>query len=125
MSYFSWANSIQDAASTSHRGYNLFCDESHKVSVDGSDAIYYALSRDEWKYLFNNHSKKWAKVNGMNGYVIAPDGFAGSLSDSYPDDAALAADKLVSFPLQATAITRPSSTSSIMATIGRPPCTLL
>ena len=45
-----------------------------------------------YPYLFNNHSKKWATVNGVNGYVIAPDGFAGTLADSYADDAALAAD---------------------------------
>lgn len=38
-----------------------------------------------------NHTNKWATVNGVNGYIIAPDGFEGTLADSYADDAALAA----------------------------------
>ena len=64
----------------------------------GDGNTWRTLSNDEWKYLFNNHSYKWVSVNGVNGYVIAPDGFLGTLSDSYTDDAALAADKLVFLP---------------------------
>ena len=56
------------------------------------------LSKDEWVYLFNNHSYKWTSVHGVNGYVIAPDGFEGTLADSYTDDAALAAGNLVFLP---------------------------
>ena len=60
-------------------------------TVNGVTGKYRTLSIAEWQYLFNNHSKKWATVNGVKGYVIAPDGFEGTLSDSYADDAALAA----------------------------------
>ena len=98
MSHFTWSSTVTAAVGTSSSGTNLFCDETHKVSVDGSDAIYYALSIDEWEYLFNNHSKKWVTVHGVNGYVIAPDGFTGTLAGSYADDAALAADNLVFLP---------------------------
>ena len=98
VSLFTWSSTIADAVSESNNGSNLFCDEDHKVSVNGSEAIYYALSKDEWTYLFNNHSKKWASVNGVKGYVIAPDGFAGTLAASYADDAALAAYNLVFLP---------------------------
>ena len=63
-----------------------------------SKGTWRTLSAEEWKYLFNNHSNKWASVNGVNGYVIAPDGFAGTLAESYTDDAALAADNLVFLP---------------------------
>ena len=91
VSHFTWSDNIASAVSTSNSGNNLFCDENHKVSVDGGDAIYYALSKDEWTYLFSNHTKKWASVNGVNGYVIAPDDFSGELASSYADDAALAA----------------------------------
>ena len=63
-----------------------------------SKGTWRTLSAEEWQYLFNNHSNKWASVNGVNGYVIAPDGFAGTLADSYTDDAALAADNLVFLP---------------------------
>ena len=98
VSHFTWSSSVEDAVSSSNSGINLFCDESHKVSVDGSKAIYYALSKDEWTYLFNNHSKKWVSVNDVNGYVIAPDGFRGELAGRYADDADLAANNLVFFP---------------------------
>ncbi|MBQ0124369.1 MAG: hypothetical protein KBS58_06010 [Bacteroidales bacterium] len=53
----------------------------------------------EWTYLFNNHSKKWATVNGVVGYVIAPDDFTGTLQESYANDAGLAdAGNLVFLP---------------------------
>ena len=67
-------------------------------TVNGVNGKYRTLSAEEWQYLFNNHSYKWASVNGVNGYVLAPDGFVGTLSDSYSDDAALAADNLVFLP---------------------------
>ena len=98
VSHFTWSATVEAAVGTGNEGSYLFCNVSHKVSVNESDAIYYALSIDEWEYLFNNHSKKWVTVHGVNGYVIAPDGFAGTLADSYADDAALAADNLVFLP---------------------------
>lgn len=98
LSHFTWSSTVAAAVGDKYEGDNLFCDESHKQSVDGSEAIYYALSKDEWTYLFGNHSKKWVSVNGLKGYVIAPDGFSGNLADSYADDAALAAENLVFLP---------------------------
>ena len=98
LSHFTWSSTVAAAVGDKYEGDNLFCDESHKQSVDGSEAIYYALSEDEWTYLFGNHSKKWVSVNGLKGYVIAPDGFSGNLADSYADDAALAAENLVFLP---------------------------
>ena len=107
MSHFTWSSTVADAVGKSNSGDNLFCNESNKVSVNGSEAIYYALSIEEWRYLFSygdydNATRrgkyKWATVNGVNGYVIAPDGFEGTLADSYADDAALAADNLVFLP---------------------------
>ena len=65
----------------------------------GDGSTWRTLSKDEWTYLFNNHSKKWATVNGVNGYVIAPDGFEGELADSYENDAELVtAGNLVFLP---------------------------
>ena len=61
--------------------------ESNNITV----GTWRTLSKNEWTYLFSNHTKKWASVNGVNGYVIAPDGFDGELAASYADDAALAA----------------------------------
>lgn len=98
VSHLTWSSDIDVAASDTNRGGYLFCDENHKASVDGSDAIYYALSTEEWLYLFDNHSYNWATVNGVNGIVLAPDGFSGTLSGSYANDAALAADNLVFLP---------------------------
>ena len=98
VSHFTWSSTVAAAVGTSNDGDYLFCDENHKVAVNGSEAIYYALSTEEWQYLFNNHSYKWGTVNDRNGCVIAPDGFAGTLADAYADDAALAADNLVFLP---------------------------
>ena len=98
VSHFTRSSTVEAAVGDSNSGDYLFCDEGHKVSVDGGEAIYYALSKDEWTCLFNNHSYKWASVNGVFGYVIAPDGFSGELANSYADDAALAADNLVFLP---------------------------
>ena len=64
----------------------------------GDGSTWRTLSKDEWTYLFNKHSYKWVTVNGVSGYVIASDGFTGTLADSYADDAALAADNLVFLP---------------------------
>lgn len=98
LSHFAWSNTIAVTHGDDIYGDYLFCDKDHKVSVDGDEATYYALSRDEWQYLFEHHSYKWAAVNGVNGCVIAPDGFDGTLSESYADDIALAADDLVFLP---------------------------
>ena len=100
VSHFTWSDNVDAAVGNSNSGSNLFCDENHKVSVNGSEAIYYALSTEEWQYLFSydDHDNdtrrgkhKWATVNSVGGYVIAPNGFDGTLADTYADDAALAA----------------------------------
>ena len=107
VSHFTWSSTVEKAVGTSSEGNYLFCDESHKQSIDGSDAIFYALSISEWEYLldyekFGNDTRrgkhKWATVNGVKGYVIAPDDFTGTIAGSYTDDTALAADNLVFLP---------------------------
>ena len=98
VSHFTWSSTVSASVSDNNSGNYFFCDESHKVSVDGSNGIYYELTPEEWHYLFCNHSFKRASVKGMSGYIIAPDGFTGDIADSYADDAALAADNLVFFP---------------------------
>lgn len=41
------------------------------------------LTKDEWVYLFTNHTRGWATVNGVNGYVIRPDGVTTAVASSY------------------------------------------
>ena len=99
VSHFTWSSTVAAAVGTSISGSNLFCDEANKQSIDGSDKIYYALSQDEWTYLFYNHSTKWATVNGVGGFVIAPDDFVGTLEETYANDTELAdAGNLVFLP---------------------------
>ena len=108
VSHFSWSDNVASAVGNSNSGSNLFCDEANKQSVDGSEKIYYALSTAEWQYLFNygdytNEIRKnkciWATVNGVGGYVIAPDGFTGTLKETYENDSELAtAGDLVFLP---------------------------
>lgn len=55
------------------------------------------LTIDEWKYLLDNyhHHGRWSSVNGVNGYVVAPDNFTGVLAGSYSDKGALAAEAIL------------------------------
>lgn len=90
ISHFTWNSSVSGAVGASGSTGYLFCDESHKISVDGSPAMYYALSLDEWKYLFNtlgggrsmsHYGKPTHSINinycGIRGLVIYPDDYTG------------------------------------------------
>lgn len=73
--HFTWSSTVSVAKGSTASGTYLFCDASHPVSVDGSAAIYYALTQDEWNYLRSNSQRKWATVNNVVGWVIAPDNY--------------------------------------------------
>ena len=72
-----------------------------------AEGTWRTLSTEEWQYLFNygdytseirENKCIGATVNGVGGYVIAPDDFTGTLQETYADDAALAANNLVFLP---------------------------
>lgn len=92
VSHFTWSDNLASAVSNENSGDYLFCDESHKVSVNGSDAIYYALSTEGWQYLLNKDGSENIRkgkyrnevtVCGINSLVIAPDTFTGTIENSY------------------------------------------
>lgn len=97
--YFGWstaATSYGISASTLSEDYSGdFRDWGTAVDDNGT---WRTLTRDEWTYLFRNHTHKWVKVNGVPGYAIAPDKFFGTIADSYKDDDELAAANLVFLP---------------------------
>ena len=66
--------------------------KSQKISPEDS---WRTLTIDEWKYLLDNHTHRWSSVNGVNGYVVAPDNFTGVLAGSYSDKGALAAEAIL------------------------------
>lgn len=75
-SYFTWSSTVSDAIGVSCSGDYLFCDEGHKVSVENSENIYYALSIAEWDYLLNRSGKCKAGVtvcDKTNCLIILPD----------------------------------------------------
>ena len=97
-SYFTWSSSVSLAAGPTGYGSNLFCDENHKVSVNGIAPIYYALTKDEWKYLFriddsdrNVREMKYGSPThscniiycGTGGLVIYPDDYNGDPLSQY------------------------------------------
>ncbi|MBR1505711.1 MAG: hypothetical protein IJ614_06345 [Prevotella sp.] len=43
------------------------------------------LTKDEWTYLFTNHTKGWSTIAGVGGYVIRPDGVSTAIEASYSD----------------------------------------
>ena len=71
--------------------------------VSGEKGQYRTLSPDEWQYLIDTHEMKWVTVcrdgeHAVGGYAIAPDGFEGTIGDSYESPEALAATNLVFLP---------------------------
>ena len=55
-------------------------------TVNGQTNVWRTLSHDEWNYLFENHNynhDNYVSVNGKSGIVIVPDGFSGTIADSY------------------------------------------
>lgn len=52
-------------------------------TVNGVTGKYRVLTYFEWKYLFEHHSRKWVTVNGIPGYVVAPDGVELDSRNSY------------------------------------------
>ena len=92
ISHFTWSSTVAAAVGNSNSGDYLFCDENHKVSVDGSGEIYYALSIDEWDYLFNKRAMEYVDFRytlnitygGKQGLVLYPDEYIGkALSGSF------------------------------------------
>lgn len=62
-------------------------------TVNGQTGIWRTLSFGEWQYLLTNHSYKYVSENGLCGIVIAPDGFSGTIADSYDTTTWAAAEK--------------------------------
>ena len=88
VSHFTWSSTVANAVGKSNSGNYLFCDENHKVSVDGSDKIYYALSIEEWDYLLNTREMRsvgirysFATLGGKQGLIIYPDEYSGRALD--------------------------------------------
>lgn len=93
---FCWStNQTNYGMGTSQVYFGEFVDWGKAI---GDGKTWRTLSSSEWEFLFNHHRSGWATVNGVAGYVLAPKGFAGVLSDSYTDEAALATDNLVFLP---------------------------
>ena len=109
VSYFYWSTNPEHAAKgydttgSTSSGDVIFSNDTESMpkrnfTVNGVTGQFRTLSKDEWSYLFNHHSYKWVTVNGVKGYAIAPDGFDGTIADTYADNAALATDNLLFLP---------------------------
>ena len=93
VSHFTWSSTVEAAVGNNNSGDNLFCDESHKVSVDGGEAIFYALSKGEWVYLINKNNDETIRkgkykygvtvCEKANCLILAPDDFTGTIETSY------------------------------------------
>lgn len=89
VSHFSWSGYVEGAVEGTGTENFLFCDEDHKVSINGSNPVYYALSKDEWQYLLTGRKSApyygWYAVDitigGVKGIVIYPDDYKGGPID--------------------------------------------
>lgn len=77
------ADGTLDKASTTP----FFSQGQNKIKIQGISELY-VLTKDEWDYLLTNHTNKaGVKVAGIEGcWIIAPDGFSGSIEKSYSAD---------------------------------------
>ena len=86
VSHFTWSSTLSAAVGGNDSGDYLFCDENNKMSIDGSEALYYALSNEELLYLFNTRTMK----NGKDRFTeqITYDGKIGLVlyADDYSED---------------------------------------
>ena len=65
-------------------GYGNAADEALKSDWGNTIGTgWRTLTREEWKYLIDHHTKGWSTVNGVNGYVIRPDGVSTAIATSY------------------------------------------
>lgn len=86
VSHFTWASSVSGAVEATGSKDALFCDERHKVSVSNSGPAYYALSKDEWEYLFTGAGRDGKYVvdityGGVKGVLLYPDNNKQSMLD--------------------------------------------
>ena len=101
VSYFPWSDNVANAVGTvtaEEVGTYLFCDENHKISVDGSAQLYYALSQAECEYLASHHQYRFVTVNDVRGCVIAPDGVSLASDKTEYTESELEEDNLVFLP---------------------------
>ena len=72
-------------SSTNNSDYSTFTDwGTNAISNGGNTAnMWSTLTVGEWGYLLEHHTKGWSTVNGVNGYVIRPDGVSTAVASSY------------------------------------------
>lgn len=88
VSNFYWSKTASVAYADSYNesgtsASDVFFTNASGFTVGGQTNVWRTLSHDEWKYLFEHHTYKYMPVNGKHGIVIAPDGFSGTIADSY------------------------------------------
>ena len=88
VSNFYWSKTASVAYADSYNesgtsASDVFFTDATGFTVGGQTNVWRTLSHDEWKYLFEHHTYKYVSVNNKYGIVIAPDGFSGTIADSY------------------------------------------
>ncbi len=108
VSLFGWATSGYDHGAASYQPYSTNPNNENYYAYGGASYNLYdqtgqadwgynaisnggnteksgwrTLTTAEWQYLFANHTKGWSTVNGVNGYVIRPDGVSTAIAASY------------------------------------------
>ncbi len=79
--YYAYGNAsynLYDQTGQADWGYNAISNGGNTVNSG-----WRTLTTEEWQYLFANHTKGWSTVNGVNGYVIRPDGVSTAIAASY------------------------------------------
>ena len=78
VSHFTWSSSAKEAVKTTNYGDYLFCDENHKITIDGQSGCY-VLNELDWWYIFSTllgSEYGQATVNNVHGLIILSTGFS-------------------------------------------------
>lgn len=91
---FGWSTSKTDYGISTKNNVSAYHGDFKDWGETKGDG-WHTLKLGEWQYLLDNHPGRWSSVNGVNGYVVAPDNFTGVLAGSYSDKGALAAEAIL------------------------------
>lgn len=82
--HFSWSKDASKAIAPKYNDRKAQCNDTFFAANGGAIKGYTVLSEEEWDYLIDNAiAKKAVVIDGKKCVILKPDGFGGTVKDSY------------------------------------------
>lgn len=82
--HFFWSKDASKAIAPRYNDGKAQCNDTFFAATGGAIEGYTVLSKEEWDYLVDNAiAKKAAVIDGKKCVILKPDGFVGTVKDSY------------------------------------------